>query len=81
MEVIFKVIVVSGLALAPAVIATKKGRDFCPWAIYGFLVWPIAIIHACVLSRKDKDTIEDRIDITQQIEPKRPWGRAGASEQ
>jgi hypothetical protein len=78
MEVIFKIIVVSGLALAPAVIATRKGRDFCLWAIYGFLVWPIAIIHACVLSRKDKDTIEDRIE---QIEPNRPWGRAGANQQ
>ncbi|WP_368924617.1 zinc ribbon domain-containing protein [Brevundimonas vancanneytii] len=38
------------MAFIPAAIAEKKGRDKGPWWLYGFLVWPIATIHALVMS-------------------------------
>jgi hypothetical protein len=82
MEVIFKIVVVAGLVLAPAIVATNKGRGFWPWAIYGFFVWPIAIVHAFLLDGMNKpDTAANALQITPHAEPKRPWGRAGANEQ
>lgn len=36
------------LAVIPASVAKGKGRDFGRWWIYGFLVWPVALIHALV---------------------------------
>ena len=38
------------LAFIPAAIAEGKGRDKGPWWVYGFLLFPIATIHALVLA-------------------------------
>ena len=48
---------VSGpLALIPANIAYRKGRNFWKWFAYGFCLWIIAMIHSIVI--KDNDTIK-----------------------
>lgn len=33
-----------------AIVANSKGRDAFPWFLYGFLIWPIALTHAIVLT-------------------------------
>jgi hypothetical protein len=48
---------VSGpLALIPANIAYRKGRNFWKWFAYGFFLWIIAIIHSIAI--KDNDAIK-----------------------
>lgn len=39
------------LGLLPAVVAASKGRSFLGWWLYGFLIWPVALVHAIVASR------------------------------
>jgi len=38
------------MGIAVAVLAANKGRFGFPWFIYGFLLWPVALIHAAVMS-------------------------------
>jgi hypothetical protein len=58
-------VIVSWLALLaiisciPAVIAQNKGRSFGGWWLYGFLVFPIALIHSLVTS-KNIEGLEQR---------------------
>ena len=53
MEELWAVIVITLiLALIPASIAKKKGRDFSAWYIYGVLLWIVAFIHS--IAMKDK---------------------------
>jgi energy-coupling factor transporter transmembrane protein EcfT len=47
------------LALIPASIAKKKGRDFWTWYVYSILLWIIAIIHSIVL-KPDRTNIEQK---------------------
>lgn len=47
------------LATIVAAIAHRKGRPPVPWFVYGFLMWPIALIHA-LASRPDRDVLERR---------------------
>ena len=42
------------LAMVPAAIADSRGRSFALWWLYGFLVLPIAFIHALTLSPNDR---------------------------
>jgi membrane protease YdiL (CAAX protease family) len=37
------------IAAGPAVIAKAKGRRFWDWYLYGFFLFPIALIHALVM--------------------------------
>lgn len=41
-----------GLGLIPATIAKNKGYNFWLWWLYGFFLWLVAVIHACVLPNK-----------------------------
>ena len=43
------------LGLIAAVIASNKGRSFAGWFCYGFLIAPVAIVHALVV--KDRAVI------------------------
>ena len=43
-------IVSSILMLIPANIAHRKGRSFSAFAIYGILLWIVALIHAIMMS-------------------------------
>jgi hypothetical protein len=33
----------------PAVVAHVKGRSFWLWLFYGFLLWPVAMVHAILM--------------------------------
>lgn len=41
------------LALIPAHIASKKGRSFIPWSFYGWVFFPIALIHSILLKSNE----------------------------
>jgi hypothetical protein len=45
-----------GLAIAwlPAAIARNKGRSFWHWLVYGYLVFPIALVHAILLKNVEE---------------------------
>lgn len=49
--IFFLAILISLAAAAiPAVIAERKGRSFGLWFFYGFMLFPIALIHAAVIN-------------------------------
>lgn len=48
------------LALIPAFIAKRKGRNFWVWMLYGFLLFLIALIHSLLLKKQE---------VIQQDEP------------
>jgi hypothetical protein len=52
MEYVIILIVAALLGLIPAKIAQSKGYAFGKWWVYGFLLFIVAIIHACVLKPK-----------------------------
>jgi hypothetical protein len=56
MEYVIILIVAALLGLIPAKIAQSKGYAFGKWWIYGFLIFIVAIIHACVLKPKTAST-------------------------
>jgi hypothetical protein len=41
------------LGLIPAAIASRKGRSFLGWWVYGTLLWIVALIHSIVLRPSD----------------------------
>lgn len=46
------------LGLIPAFIAWKfKGRNFFKWWVYGTLLFLIALVHSCVISKSEKKLI------------------------
>lgn len=47
--IIILIIVDLGLAILPANVAKRKGKDFMTWYIYGFFLWIIAMLHAISL--------------------------------
>jgi len=40
------------MAVVVGIIANSKGYDALPWALYGFLAWPIALTHILVKPSK-----------------------------
>jgi hypothetical protein len=59
MEWVIMLIVAALLGLIPAKIAQSKGYAFGKWWVYGFLIFIVAIIHACILKPKtDSTTIQ-----------------------
>ena len=53
MEYVVILVVAVLLGLIPAKIAQSKGYAFGKWWVYGFLIFIVAIIHACVLKPKN----------------------------
>lgn len=50
MDVIFWFLfIVAMLAFIPAKVAESKGRSLGAWWVYGFFIFPIALVHALVL--------------------------------
>lgn len=49
MEVLFLLGLWAAVALIPAYVAQAKGRSFGGFWLYGFLLFPIAIIHAVIM--------------------------------
>lgn len=49
--------IIAGIVVA--LVASSKGRSGCGWFIYGFLLWPIAIVHVLV-ARPNQKNIEAR---------------------
>ena len=45
------------LALIPALIAQKKGRSLGLWWFYGFMLFPVALVHSLIM-KADAATIE-----------------------
>lgn len=43
---IFIIWLIGGIVVA--LIATSKAKSGCAWFIYGFLLWPIALVHVLV---------------------------------
>lgn len=54
---LFVLWLVGGLVVA--LIASSKGRNGCGWFIYGFLLWPIALVHILV-SPPNRKVMESR---------------------
>lgn len=54
MELLFFWFIMAGVV---AFVANSKGRSGGLWFLYGFVIWPIALIHAIVI-QKDAETIE-----------------------
>lgn len=54
------------MAFVPANIASKRGRSKGTWWVYGFILFPIATIHALTLGKTCKECGE-----TIKIEAKR----------
>ncbi len=46
-------------AVIPASIASRKGRNFVGWYIYGVLLWIVALIHSLLL-RPNPKLIEEK---------------------
>ena len=42
------------LAILPAMIAAKKGKEFVKWYAYGLLLWIIAVPHALTTTEDSK---------------------------
>ncbi len=57
-------VVLSLLSLIPAAIARSKGKSFGAWWVYGFFLWPIAVIHAAVM-KPDRQAAAARIIETE----------------
>lgn len=53
-------VVISLMALLPALIAQAKGRPFLLWWMYGVLLFPIALIHAAII-KSDRAETEHRL--------------------
>jgi hypothetical protein len=51
-------IICASMALIPAKLASNKGRDFDQWWLYGFLIFPIALIHSITIKMNDKLLLE-----------------------
>ncbi len=51
MDGIFLIWIVQAFVMAsiPAMIANSKEKDVAIWFFYGFLVWPIALVHALLI--------------------------------
>lgn len=54
---IFVIWLIGGVIVA--LIASSKGRSGCAWFIYGFLLWPIALVHILV-SPPNQERVEER---------------------
>jgi hypothetical protein len=51
----FAVLVIfSGMALIPASLAANKGHRYGYWWLYGFLLFPVALIHAFMMPARTK---------------------------
>lgn len=48
------------LGLIPATIAWRwKGRNFFRWWGYGIVLFPIALVHSCFISKTDEKILSD----------------------
>jgi hypothetical protein len=56
-ELLIFLIIVGLLALIPANIAAKKGRDFALWWIYGFFLFIVALIHALMMESLEEKAV------------------------
>lgn len=70
MEIIFSILFQAILGLVVANIASNKGRGFANWFIYGFLVFPIAIIHSLAI-KKDENSLAEKSRKKEIKEPER----------
>lgn len=43
------------LAYIPSDIAWRKGHSDLKWLLYGFLIWPVALIHSLMISDYEHD--------------------------
>ena len=50
------------LALIPASIASKKGRSFGLWWLYGWALWIVAIIHVSMIDDKKDEPLPSYYD-------------------
>ena len=53
MDYVVVLIIAAGLGCIPASIAKNKGYSFGLWWFYGWMLFIIALIHACVLPDKN----------------------------
>jgi hypothetical protein len=60
MEIVITLIVAALFGLIPAKIAQSKGYAFGKWWIYGFLIFIVAIIHACVVKPKVTSSVPSK---------------------
>lgn len=56
--------IIAGVVVA--LVASSKGRSGCGWFIYGFLLWPIAIVHVLV-ARPNETNVEARAIRTGEV--------------
>lgn len=66
---VIRLFIAAGLAFIPAGIASRKGRSFGLWFLYGFLLWIVAFIHALAISKKEIDpTAAKGLDQKKEIQ-------------
>lgn len=49
------------MGVVVGIVAASKGRNFLLWAIYGFLIWPVALVHAIVLAKTAQQQASDAL--------------------
>ncbi|GBQ39036.1 WYL domain-containing protein [Komagataeibacter europaeus] len=66
------------VASLPGIIAAMKGRSFFPWLIYGWVLFPIAMIHVLFARTGAKKALHDWN--TAEVEPPNPRRRRAKQE-
>ena len=58
------------MAFIVAIVGASKGRNGALWFLYGFLIWPVALIHGLCLSKTREAELEDAADAGRRPCPK-----------
>jgi hypothetical protein len=59
------------LGLAPAFIASGKGRSFVLWWVYGVVLGPIALVHSLMIRGEDESS--PRAEQQRRVRSESPW--------
>jgi hypothetical protein len=84
MEIVLVLVISFGMGLAISNIAKEKGYDSFPWFVYGFLIWPVALLHVWVLKSRTDEVVATAMASVEQRHHEFPGallGHDGGGEQ
>jgi hypothetical protein len=55
------------MAFVIAAIATERGRSPVSWFLYGFLLWPVALIHLLALPRVEGNVEQRQVESGERV--------------